>query len=82
MDYQINKYILLFETGVWLAGLVIQGTGFTWALEMPPWFFNCTKISTGMATVIPGGQVVILEFSWLNNLLGKTATLFFIIEHL
>jgi hypothetical protein len=33
------KCVMLFETGVWLAGFVIQATGFTRALEMPPWFF-------------------------------------------
>ena len=33
------KYDMLFETGVWLAGLVIQETGFTRAPEMPPSFF-------------------------------------------
>ena len=46
------KYDMLFETGVWLLGFVIQETGFTRALEMPPSFFYCPITSAGMVPVM------------------------------
>ena len=46
------KYDMLFETGVWLAGFVIQGTGFTRLLKCRPRFFYCPVTSAGMVPVM------------------------------
>ena len=59
---------MLFETGVWLAGFVIQETGFTRALEMPSSFFLLHQdICWDGAGHVTVALLILIDAMWDNK---------------